>query len=316
MPTLSRVGEMTSIELSVILPVFNAALFLGAALDALVRQQFSGTWEIIVADNGSTDDTVAVARSYQDRLPNLTIIDASGVQGASYARNCAVDVARGQKLVFVDGDDVPAEGYIETMSAALDENRLVCSRIDVEQLNPRWTNELRPGPQRHAPSDFLYFLPWGGGSTLGAQRDLFEGVGGFDESLLYAEDIDFCWRAQLYGGAELVFVPDALLHVRHRSSLRQIFSQARQWSFAEWGLYLAYRPMGARFAPLRDRTMRWWKLTRHIPRLRHRAGRAWWLTHFGNVIGRLQAGVVVRLKGRHKPISEARRPRAAARALS
>ena len=199
MPTLCRVGEMTSIELSVILPVFNTALFLGAALEALVRQQFSGTWEIIIADNGSTDDTVAVARSYQDRLPNLTIIDASGVQGASYARNCAVDVARGQKLVFVDGDDVPAEGYIETMSAALDENRLVCSRIDVEQLNPRWTNELRPGPQRHAPSDFLYFLPWGGGSTLGAQRDLFEGVGGFDERLLYAEDIDFCWRAQLYG---------------------------------------------------------------------------------------------------------------------
>ena len=205
MPTLSRVGEMTSIQL--IVPVFNTALLLGrrwmpsyasssaARGNIISRQRLDGRHRgcgpVLPGSVAEPDD--------HRRLRH---------QGASYARNCAVDAARGQKLVFVDGDDVPAEGYIETMSAALDENRLVCSRIDVEQLNPRWTNEL-PRPPAPRPLGLPVLPAVGRRVDAGSERDLFEGVGGFDESLLYAEDIDFCWRAQLYGGAELVFVPDA-----------------------------------------------------------------------------------------------------------
>ncbi|MEB3178485.1 MAG: glycosyltransferase, partial [Nostocaceae cyanobacterium] len=75
------------IKLSVILPCLNAANSIGAQIEALATQEYTDLWEIIVADNGSTDDTVAIVQEYQKRLDNLRIIDASARPGVAYARN-------------------------------------------------------------------------------------------------------------------------------------------------------------------------------------------------------------------------------------
>ena len=64
-------------KLSVVIPCYNEAKTIAAQLEALSQQQWSEPWEVIVTDNGSTDDTVKIVEEYYSQLPNLRLIDAS-----------------------------------------------------------------------------------------------------------------------------------------------------------------------------------------------------------------------------------------------
>lgn len=223
------------------MPTFNAAPTIRVQLDALAGQETGYTWELIVADNGSSDGTRKIAASYQARIPELRIIDASAKAGPAYALNEGARVARGDSLVFCDADDEVAPGWIEAMGAALERHELVACRQEVERLNEPWVRESRgptllrddvmrlpfPPYLRHAPS-----------SGLGIRRSRHEEVGGFDESLQTWYDTDYCIRLHLLG-VEPVLVPDALLHYRYRRGLREIFRQAR--SYAESSALLQRR---------------------------------------------------------------------------
>ncbi|MEO1764635.1 MAG: glycosyltransferase, partial [Cyanobacteria bacterium J06629_18] len=68
-------------QLSVVIPCFNAASTIAAQLEAFTQQQCSETWEIIIADNGSTDESLNIVKQYQQNLPNLRIVDASLTKG-------------------------------------------------------------------------------------------------------------------------------------------------------------------------------------------------------------------------------------------
>jgi glycosyltransferase involved in cell wall biosynthesis len=83
-------------KLSVVIPCFNGAGTISRALDALVRQEFDQEWEIVIADNGSTDNTRDVVAGYQADHPNIRIVDASEMRGPSYARNAGVRSAHGE----------------------------------------------------------------------------------------------------------------------------------------------------------------------------------------------------------------------------
>lgn len=77
-------------ELSVVLACKYEARRLSTMLTSLTRQSWEGSWEVIVADNGST------------RLPGLAVVDASAGRGAGYARNRGVEHSSGEKLLFLD----------------------------------------------------------------------------------------------------------------------------------------------------------------------------------------------------------------------
>jgi GT2 family glycosyltransferase len=295
------------VDLSVVVPVLDAAAYLPAFLAALAEQRWARSWEVVVADNGSTDGSVELIEREQQRgrVPGLRIVDASGRKGSAYTRNVGARHATAKALVFTDADDIPAPGYVAAMGEALRESELVCARIDMNKLNPAWATALQPSPQFDGPGKYLFFLPYAGGSTLGIRRDLFESIRGFDEELRYAQDVDLCWRAQLFGGAQLTFVPEAVLHVRHRASLRAMFRQARNWGRSESRLQLCYRPFGAPPVPWRVTYHRWRRLGRHLPRLRHRAGRAWWVTQLGNSVGRIEGALGHRWQGGHTPLAPA-----------
>ena len=64
-------------ELSVIIPCLNAEATIATQLEALANQHWSKPWEVVVSDNGSTDNSLEIVKSYKDRLPNLRIVDAS-----------------------------------------------------------------------------------------------------------------------------------------------------------------------------------------------------------------------------------------------
>src|ERR1700756_5684791 len=98
-------------KLSVIIPCYNVGDNIAAQLEALAGQQWSEPWEVIVADNGSTDNSLQVVRECARRLPELRIIDASGKAGAAHARNVGARAATGDYLAFCDADDEVAPGW-------------------------------------------------------------------------------------------------------------------------------------------------------------------------------------------------------------
>jgi GT2 family glycosyltransferase len=301
---------LRAVEASVVVPTFNSGPGLIQLLDALVAQKSAAKWEVVVADNGSTDASRELAERYRGALQALTIVPATDRQGTAYARNVGARAARGDLLLFVDHDDVPGEGYVQAMVRALSEHRLVCARLEGDRLNPEWSTRLRPLPQDSEPINAFGFLPWGSGGTLGVRRDLFDELGGFRE-LPYVDDIDFCWRAQLRG-AQMAFAPDAVLHYRHRSTAWAMFKQARSWGAAEYRLQRRYRAYGAPDAHSPWEWETWRPLVRNIPRLRHRAGRAWLATRAGNTLGRATTAVQI-ATGRERVEPENGAPGAAPR---
>jgi glycosyltransferase involved in cell wall biosynthesis len=130
----SRGGVERGVQLSVVVPCRNAAETLGEQLEALTRQSFRALWEVVVVDDGSTDDTRAVAEGFLDRLP-LVVVDAGdGHHSPARARNVGVQAARGERILFCDSDDVVDDGWGSALEHALDEHGFVCARRNLQRL--------------------------------------------------------------------------------------------------------------------------------------------------------------------------------------
>src|SRR6476661_4663287 len=105
-------------SISVIIPVHNGADTIAEQLAALASQTYAGDWEVILADNGSTDTTTKIAELWRSRLPRLSIIDASERAGSSFARNLGAGHAAGDFLAFCDADDIVVPDWLTSLAAA------------------------------------------------------------------------------------------------------------------------------------------------------------------------------------------------------
>lgn len=282
-------------KLSVIIPCYNDVDTIGAQLEALANQDWSGLWEVIVADNGSTDNSLAMIERYKQRLPNLRILDASARRGPSFARNEGARAATGDALLFCDGDDEVAPGWLSALGEALTQHDFVACSIDIEKLNGH-RNWAHPQRDKLQALWFPPHLPHAGGGTLGVKRWLHEVVGGFDEDLLAHEDTFYCVKIQ-FQGTVLHFVPKAILHLRFRSNHREEFRQARIYGYYETLMYKKCRKMGIpnMHGAWKVGISSWADILRRVARIRcldHAKNISWDL---GLRIGRLQGSIVYRV---------------------
>ena len=286
-------SEVLLVEVSVVVPARDAADTICEQLEALTRQDWSGDWEVIVADNGSTDDTRSLAGAFAERLPSLRIIDASARRGAAHARNVGARDAHGRSVVFCDADDVVSDGWLSCIAAALRDSSFVASRFDFRSLNPEWLSATRGDPQSDGLQVLNYppYLQHSGGSGLGIRRNLFREIGGFDESLRYGQDTDLCVRVQLAGTA-LTFAHGALVHVRIPLSSGRQLRQAFHWARHNADMYRRYRPKQHRLhRPWRNYSVEVWRLLKKFRWLRFRDRRAAWLFRAGWNLGLLTAAL-------------------------
>jgi glycosyltransferase involved in cell wall biosynthesis len=281
-------------RLSVIIPCYNAAATIGGQLKALANEVCDHPWEVIVADNGSTDDSLAVVSRWRARLPHLRIVDASDRRGQAHARNLGALAALGDALAFLDADDEVGPGWVAAMCDALSKYRCVACRLDVKKLNASWLHKAMGTPQHDDVQriSFPPFLAHAGGGTLGVTRALHQQIGGFDESLSTREDTDYCFRLQL-AGVELHFASDAVIHCRSRDTLAGIFHQARLWG--QHGV-LVYKHLEQRASipiqqPWKLHLESWSRLCRRFPQVRHKEGRAAWVRSLGFQTGRLLGSI-------------------------
>ena len=113
------------IQVSAIVPVFNGESTIAAAIDSVLNQNFDAT-EVIVINDGSTDGTALILRSYGSKI---RVIEQSN-RGVSAARNAGAAIARGEYLAFLDADDEWLPGKLAKAILALDRNAApqACSR--------------------------------------------------------------------------------------------------------------------------------------------------------------------------------------------
>jgi glycosyltransferase involved in cell wall biosynthesis len=283
-----------SADVSVVIPCLDAAELLPLQLEALARQVWQGAWEVIIADNGSTDRTPEIALSFAGRLPALRVVDASAHRGRHYACNVGFRAARGSAVVFVDADDEVAPSYISAMAEALQDHHVVAARLDHLALDPEWMQGVGSGFQTTGLEDGFGFLPFGAGCSLGFQRSVFEAVGGFRERATFCEDVDISWRMQL-AGYRIEFVPDAVVHYRSRTTLRAMFRQHRNFGRSRALLYHDYRAAGMPPRPSRTALNEWLFIARALFRIRSRAEAARWSRRLGRCVGRLQGSLRYRV---------------------
>lgn len=285
------------IRLSVIIPCYNASETIAMQLEAFANESWTEPWELIIADNGSTDGTGDLIEQYRGRIEHLRVIDASGRRGQAHARNCGVQEARGDLLAFCDADDVIAPGWVAAMGRALCVNDFVACRFDVDKLNAPWIRESRRNPQEQGVQAYTNppFLEHAAAAGLGIRRSLHEAVGGFDESVPVLDDTDYCWRVQL-AGTELRFAPDAVIHYRYRSTLLGAYLQSKAYGMSNVLLYKKYRPLGMPDIRPNGAMKAWIKLVARFPSyMRTQAGRASWVRRLGWRVGRLQGCIKYRV---------------------
>jgi glycosyltransferase involved in cell wall biosynthesis len=284
-------------KLSVVIPVLDAAREVSGQLEALARQEWSQPWEVVVADNGSTDGTLAIVERYLDRLPALRVADASGRRGQAHALNVGVREANGEAVAFCDADDEVAPGWVAAMGEALALHPFVACRSEPGKLNEPWVAETRepqpPGALSTVP--FPPFAPYAGSGGLGVRRSVHLELGGFDESMPALFDVDYCLRAN-ERGIVLELVPEALLHYRYRSGWAATFKQARIYAEQMALVQRRHEVREARPRGRRPWLLRGWKpILSSLVRLHRRGGRAKLAWLLGWQVGRYVGSVRYRV---------------------
>ncbi|MGM9732815.1 MAG: glycosyltransferase [Prevotella sp.] len=101
--------------LSIIIPLYNCEKYINQCLDSILLQDFDkACYEVIIVDDGSTDNSFTIAKAYSDRNDNIRVVKQEN-QGVACTRNNAIGIASGKYIAFVDADDMIVEGSLRTL---------------------------------------------------------------------------------------------------------------------------------------------------------------------------------------------------------
>ncbi|WP_114576297.1 glycosyltransferase family 2 protein [Saliphagus sp. LR7] len=219
---------MSRPPVSVIVPVYNDPEGLSATLEALAGQTYPD-YEVVVADNGSTDATLEVARAFHETDPSLfTLVSETEIQGSYAARNTGIRAARtdAEVFAFLDADSTVEADWLERAVAVMDEReaayvgcRVEIPREEGEGLVARY-DRLTGFPvaryvreEGYAPTNCLLVT-----------RETLADVGGFDQRLVSGGDLEFGRRVRR-SGRDLHYAPDPVVTHPPRSSLRSMLGK-------------------------------------------------------------------------------------------
>ena len=213
---------------SIVIPSYNTEKYIKEAVDSALAQTYTPI-EIIVVDDGSTDNTKNVLGPYLERNAITYIYQAN--RGLAGARNTGIKASRGEYIAFLDADDIFLPEKVARQAAHLDAN----PKCDISycDLYHFWDEEadklFKLQYQYYSGADVLphlleksFIAPL---STV-FRRSTFETYGMFDENFRRSEDLEF-WLRLSYSGANFCFLPEILgkLRMRRTANLQGIESQ-------------------------------------------------------------------------------------------
>ena len=210
---------MAQLHASVVVPIGSVDRYLDEQLRAVVEQQCDFDFEVVSALNRPG----ATARSDLQRLvaslgdERVRLVDASDERGAAHARNIGASDAQTDQIAFCDADDVVEQGWLAALVRGLADYDAVSGHVSEDRFCPPRQRNWRPPATPGGLPSFVghpYLLS----GNLAVRRGPFDHVGRFRTDLTRCEDIALSW-ALAEAGYTLGYVPDAVLHYRHRDGL-------------------------------------------------------------------------------------------------
>lgn len=210
-----------SSAISVIVPVYNDCRGIADTLNSLVAQT-QHNQEILVVDNGSTDDTRDVIDGYAQAQENIHLLVEDGIQGSYAARNTGLQHADGDVLAFLDADETVDDDYLEITLEVMNEQDVDYLGCKVELTLPEDTLVGRYNAHTGFPvKQYLENENYAPTCALLVRREVFEDVGPFDARLISGGDREFGERVH-EAGYDQGYAQDAVVYHPARTSLESL----------------------------------------------------------------------------------------------
>jgi GT2 family glycosyltransferase len=238
-------------EVAVIVVSFNTRGLLQECLAALQVARGRERCEIIVIDNASSDRSAEMVR---DVFPEVTLVRNAGNAGFAVANNQALALTRARDILLLNSDAVVMPSAIVNLEAELRQHDRLgivgpTLRNSDGSLQPSWGSFPTPADEfafqtflfKLWPSRFPYgrrvhpwrraayrrfqWVDWVTGAALMLRREVYERIGGLpEETFMYAEDMEYCWRAR-QAGYRVAYCPSAVVYHRMQGSARQNYAR-------------------------------------------------------------------------------------------
>lgn len=204
-----------SLKISILMGIYNCASTLPDAIESILAQTYTN-WELIMCDDGSSDDTYSVAEAYQIRYPDrILLLKNNRNMGLNYTLNRCLSVASGALIARMDGDDHCSPERLEREASALQENpqmAIVSTAMTYFDESGTWgKSNVISEPQ---PIDFLYGTPFCHAPAMMC-AEAVRAVGGYTEEKRYLRVEDYDLWVKLYvAGYRGMNLSEPLYHMR------------------------------------------------------------------------------------------------------
>ncbi len=191
---------MDNIKVSVIVPVYNLSQYIGSTLDSIINQDFK-SFELIVIDDGSTDDSLDIIKEKLSKsLIEYEIIHQEN-SGVSSARNRGIEVAKGEYLVFVDGDDYVTGNHLsELYNGETDFSLVQLVKKDGDVLSaPHHYSKTSISCDEFIKMELNMQIPFNFCQLMYKTSIIKDNNIKFSTDAIYGEDTDFALRALAFG---------------------------------------------------------------------------------------------------------------------
>ena len=209
---LRRINNMETPTVSIIIPVYNGEKYIRECVQSCLNQTYD-SYEIIVIDDGSTDNTLNILCEFDF----ITVLIKPN-SGTASALNTGIKNAKGQWIKWLSADDVLYPDAIENMMKSVsDDNTIYYTNYHIIDSDSNITGQF---VEPNRDTNQLWSLFFGNGSSSMIHRKVFEKCGNFDDSLAHSEDYEFWLRATQVYGVKMELIPFfSLKYRRHPDQL-------------------------------------------------------------------------------------------------
>lgn len=210
------------VDVSIIIPAYNEERYIGACLASIKRQRFSGTYEIILGDGNSTDNTPKIARDYG------AIVVRENYGTPSGGRHAGTQAAKGRIFAFVSADVELSTNYLAEVEKAYADKRVAWALTRIE---PAEGNGLEKMGAWVLNIFTMVLNPLGmvyvNADCLSCRADEYRKAGGFNPKLVTSEDTDLGMRLMKRGRFAYVGKPSCFLSMR----------RVRKWGYVKFVIF-------------------------------------------------------------------------------
>ena len=232
---------MSTLDLSIVIVNYNGAAFIKECLDSIYKSQCAISFEVIVVDNESSDESVSIIKHYEKPI---VLIENKHNYGFSYANNQAFEIANGHTLFMLNNDTILKPDTLQKLMAFLT-NRPKIGAVAPKLLNEDGSIQCPGSSLGHwrFKSTSPKKVPFIAGAAVLIRKEVMDLIGGLDPHLFfYNDDIDFCYNLKK-NGFEIWYYPVAeLVHFGGLSTkFRKVGSLIEGY---RGGLYIAKKHYG------------------------------------------------------------------------